>query len=99
MRQEGRGSGIKREALSIFWREFFNSLGIGASEEVPAIHHDYQKNEWQSIARILVSGFTKIGYFLIALSRAFIASCLFPEELLPTEWLLESFHQYVSKDE
>lgn len=97
--EAGRGSGIKREALSIFWREFSNALSTGATEKVPAIRHDYQKSEWQSIARILVAGFTKIGYFPIALSRAFIASCLFPEESLPTEWLLESFHQYVSKDE
>jgi hypothetical protein len=97
--EDGRGSGVKREALSIFWREFYNSLATGASEKVPAIHHDYQQSEWKSIARILVAGFTKFGYFPVTLSSAFIASCLFPEELLPKEWLVESFHQYISKDE
>jgi len=39
----GRGSGVKREALSIFWREFYNSLATGASEKVPAIRHDCKK--------------------------------------------------------
>ena len=97
--EEGRGSGVQREALSIFWREFYNSLGVGASEKVPSIHHDYQKSEWQSIARVLVTGFTKLGYFPITLSRAFVVSCLFPEESLSTEWLLESFHSCISKDE
>ena len=97
--EDGRGSGVKREALSIFWREFYNSLATGASEKVPAIRHDYQQSEWKSIARILVAGFTKFGYFPVTLSSAFIASCLFPEELLPKEWLVESFHQYISKDE
>ena len=96
--EEGRGSGVTREALSNFWREFFNSLAIGAAEKVPAIRHDLQKNEWQSVARILVAGFSEMGYFPVALSRAFVASCLFPEELLSKEWLLQSFHLYSSKD-
>ena len=38
----GRGSGVKIEALSILWREFYNSLATGASEKVPAIRHDYK---------------------------------------------------------
>ncbi len=90
--EDGRGSGVKREALSIFWREFYNSLATGASEKVPAICHDYQQNEWKSIACILVAGFTKFGYFPVTLSSTFISSCLFPEELHPKEWLVESFH-------
>ena len=97
--EDRRGAGVKREALSIFWREFYNSLATGASEKVPAIRHDYQQSEWKSIARVLVAGFTKFGYFPVTLSSAFIASCLFPEELLAKEWLVESFHQYISKDE
>ena len=32
-KEEGRGSGIMREALGIFWRDFFNSLSIGAGEK------------------------------------------------------------------
>ena len=97
--EDRRGAGVKREALSIFWREFYNSLATGASEKVPAIRHDYQQSEWKSIACVLVAGFTKFGYFPVTLSSAFIASCLFPEELLAKEWLVESFHQYISKDE
>ena len=68
--EEGRGSDIKIEALSTFCMEriLHSSRAIGASEKVPAIRHDYHKrNEWQSIALNLVSGFTKIGYFPIAL--------------------------------
>ena len=97
--EDGRGSGVQREALSIFWREFYNSLATGASEKVPSIRHDHQKDEWQSIARVLVIGFARLRYFPVTLSRAFVASCLFPEETLPMEWLLESFHRYISKDD
>lgn len=97
--EEGRGAGVLREALSIFWREFFNSLSIGASEKVPSIRHDFQKQEWESVARVLVVGFRDEEYFPITLSRAFVASCLFGEEIIPTNWLLESFYQYISRDE
>ena len=57
--EAGRGSGVLREALSIFWKEFFSALSRGANEKVPSIRHDYQKEEWQSVARILVVGFQK----------------------------------------
>ena len=70
-----------------------------ASEKVPSIRHDHQKDELQSIARVLVIGFARLGYFPVTLSRAFVASCLFPEETLPMEWLLGSFHRYISKDD
>ena len=40
--EKGRGSGLLREALSIFWREFAVSLSVGAEEKVPCIRHDYQ---------------------------------------------------------
>ena len=96
--EEGRGSGVTREALSIFWCEFFNSLAVGAAEKVPCIRHDYQKKEWQSVAYILVFGFIQHMYFPINLSRAFVASCLFGEEMIPTKWLMDSFYDYISRD-
>lgn len=97
--EEGRGSGVKREAFSLFWSEFYDSLAIGAFEKVPAIRHDYQKAEWQSVGRILFVGFSKFSYFPVGLSKAFLASCLFTEELLPNKWLLDSFHRYIAVDE
>ena len=97
--EEGRGSGVKREAFSLFWSEFYDSLTIGASEKVPTIRHDFQKTEWQSVGRILFVGFSRFSYFPIGLSRAFLASCFFTEELLPNSWLLDSFHRYIAADE
>ncbi|XP_028409432.1 uncharacterized protein LOC114532040 [Dendronephthya gigantea] len=97
--EEGRGSGVKREAFSLFWSEFYDSLTLGVSEKVPAIRHDYQMTEWQSVGRILFVGYSKFSYFPIGLSKAFIASCFFTEELLPNEWLLDSFHRYIAADE
>ena len=97
--EEGRGPGVFRDALSTFWNQFFTSLTVGAQEKVPAIRHDYQKPEWEAIARILVYGYIKERYFPLSLSRAFVALCLFGEEGITSEFLLSSFHLYISEDE
>ena len=52
----GRGAGVTREILSLFWKEFSISWAIGAAEKVPSIRHDYQKNHWLSIARVGAPG-------------------------------------------
>ena len=48
-KEEGKGAGVLREALSTFWNQFFNSLTVGTQEKVPAIRHDYQRVEWEAI--------------------------------------------------
>ena len=44
-------------------------------------------------------GYLKERYFLLSLSRAFLALCLFGEESITSEFLLSSFRLYVSEDE
>ena len=97
--EKGRGAGLLREALSVFWREYFMSLSVGAEAKVPSIRHDYQKAQWESVARVLVVGFIQANYFPISMSLAFFASSLFGEESVSSQVLIESFHKYVSKDE
>ncbi|XP_028398699.1 uncharacterized protein LOC114522251 [Dendronephthya gigantea] len=97
--ESGRGSGVTREVLSIFWKEFQVSLATGASEKVPSIRHDYQKDQWVSIARVLVFGFRSHKYFPIFLSKAFLITCLFGEDVLTKETLFDSFSSYMSTDE
>ena len=95
----GRGNGVTREVLSLFWKEFLISLTIGAVEKIPSIRHDYKKDKWTSIARIIVFGYRQEKYFPIFLSKAFIATCLYGEDDLTKECLLDSFCTYVSRDE
>ena len=95
----GRGAGVTREILSLFWREFSISLAIGAAEKVPSIRHDYQKNHWLSIAQVLVFGYQQAKYFPIFLSKAFVISSLFGEQAVTRECLYDSFKMYISKDE
>ena len=97
--EKGRGAGVLREVLSIFWREFFMSLSVGAEAKVPSIRHDYQKAEWESVAKVLVFGFSHANYFPISMSLAFFVSSLFGEESVSSQLLIDSFYEYVSKDE
>ena len=72
-----RGAGVRREILSLFWRELSVSLAIGAAEKVPSIRHDYQKNQWLSTARIMKFGYEQVNYFPIFLSKAFVIGTIF----------------------
>jgi hypothetical protein len=56
-KEEGFGSGVYRDVLSTFWYEVYESLMVGEEERVPYIRHDYQWQEWEAIARVLVFGY------------------------------------------
>ena len=72
---------------------------VGEEERVPCIRYDYQRQEWEAIARILVFGYTSYQYFPILLSKTFFAQCLLGEDVLSGEMLLASFRRYVSESE
>lgn len=97
--EEGEGVGVKRDVIATFWQQFFTSASLGDKEKVPCIRHDYQKREWEAIARILLYGFKVAKYFPVSLSNAFLALCLFGEESISSDFLLVSFRFYITADE
>ena len=94
--EEGLGSGPSREVFALFWKEAYNSLLLGERERVPYIRHDYTREKWEAIARILVKGFTEVSYFPFMFSKPFLVSCLYGEK---KRMLIDSFMLYVSRDE
>lgn len=99
-RQEiGKGVGVLRDILSLFWKEAYDSLFIGENERVPFVRHDYQREEWAAIGRILVKGYQGCGYFPLLMSQAFFAYLLFGESAVTGPMLIQSFQNYVSADE
>ena len=98
-KEEGFGSGVYRDVLSTFWYEVYESLMIGEEERVPCIRHDYQRLEWEAIARILIFGYNHYQYFPIRLSKTFFAHCLLGESVVSADMLLDSFKRYVSESE
>lgn len=97
--EAGRGVGVMREVVSLFWQQFFPSLATGANRKIPSIRHDYQKRDWEAIGRFLVFGYMNAHYFPITLSPVFVADCLFGEEATSTDFILNSFYEFVSHDE
>ena len=97
--EAGRGTGVTREVVSLFWNQFYPSLSAGANRKIPSIRHDYQKQDWEAIARFLVFGYLNTHYFPIALSPVFVADCLFGEEAISKDFMLNSFYEFVSNDE
>lgn len=92
-------SGVFLDALSAFWNSFYDSCTNGEDERVPAIRHDFQVAEWEAIATIIVKGYQQVGFFPIKLGKAFTIACLFGEEAVKEDLLLESFLAYLSSDE
>ena len=97
--EKGKGKGVVLDVLTHFWNNFFISFTVGRKEKTPFIRHDLQKHEWQAIARILVYGYKKYGYFPLQLSFFSMASCLFGEECITLEFLLASFKEYIPAED
>ena len=97
--EKGKGKGVLLDIFTEFWQDFFTALAVGSSEKTPYIRHDLQKPQWQSIARVLVYGYTMLNYFPLALSHLFIASCLFGEDSITSEFLLKSFRGYIAVED
>ena len=55
--EKGKGSGVFKDALSLFWKDVYDSLMLGEGERVPFIRHDFQRKQWEAIARILLKGY------------------------------------------
>jgi hypothetical protein len=91
-----KGRGVMLDVLTNFWNDCFTALTVGNKEKTPYIRQDLQKKEWEAIAHVLVYGYKKLHYFPLKLSQLFIASCLFGEESITPEFLLESFRDYIA---
>ena len=97
--EAGQGNGVLREVFTLFWKEFYESHMLWESERVPYIRHDFDRNKWEAMGRILIKGYIGSQYFLHKISKAFVAGCLFGEGSITCEMLQESFKHYVSQSE
>ena len=91
--------GVFRDALSAFWSQFYDSCTVGEQERIPVVRHDFQVLEWTAIARIFVKGYKDANVFPIKLSKVFICTVLFNEEVITNDLMFESFLSYISSDE
>ena len=96
--EEGIGAGVNKEVIAAFFEDFYSSCCCGADELVPIVRHDMLKYEWEAVARIICYA-TKVHYFPIRLSQAFMLSAFFNEESVTKSQLKSSFLKVISQDE
>jgi hypothetical protein len=92
--EEGEGSGVLRDCLTEFWGDFYSKCTLGTNVKTPYIRHEYQAEEWQAIASILVKGWTSVSYFPLLLPLPFLEEALYGTTYSS---VTENFLKYVSK--
>lgn len=97
--EKGRGKGVTLDILTHFWHEAYNDYTAGSTDKVPIIRHDLQKDQWQSIARVIIYGYSVLKYFALRISPVIICTCLFGEESLTKQFLLDSFRAFVTQED
>lgn len=91
--------GVFRDALALFWEEFYLKCTVGVREKVPSIRHDFQSLDWTAVARILVKGYLAVGYFHLMLIHSFLVSILNGESDVKNDALEPPFCKFLSWNE
>ncbi|XP_038159039.1 uncharacterized protein LOC119795229 isoform X1 [Cyprinodon tularosa] len=94
--EEGEGIGLLRDCITEFWTEFYGRYTMGRDAKVPFIRHDFQIEEWKAVARVLVLGWKRAGYFPVQLAAPFLEEVLYGSAVSSCK---DGFLQYVSDQE
>ena len=95
----GRGVGLLRDVFSRFWKETNDALFVGENERMSFVRHDYQREEWVAVGRILVKGYLTCQYLPVLLSQTFLACLFWGKSAVTSTMLTQSFRNYISEDE
>jgi len=69
---------------------------LGADVKVPFLRHEFQSDEWKSIARVLVKGWHAVKYFPMHLPLPFLEEALYGAAYSSVK---DSFMHYMAKHE
>jgi hypothetical protein len=92
----GIGEGVLRDAFSEFWTDFFETCTLGHSVKIPFLRHDFGIDEWMSVGRVIVAGWTSVGYFPVQLALPLMEEALYGHS---TSSIIDSFLDFISPDE
>ncbi|XP_041938181.1 uncharacterized protein LOC121699809 [Alosa sapidissima] len=60
--------GVLRDVLTEFWQDFYEQCTLGNAFKVPFLRHDFGRQPWESIGRIIVLGWRKEKYLPIKMA-------------------------------
>jgi len=88
--------GVFRDCLSEFWQEFYDQCTLGNNFKVPFLRHDFGKEKWESVARIILFGWKKEKYLPIKLAPVILEQAI--QGSVKSD-LIDNFLKYVSENE
>lgn len=88
--------GVFRDCLSEFWQEFYDQCTLGNCFKVPFLRHDFGKEKWESVARIILFGWKKEKYLPIKLAPVIFEQAI--QGSVKSD-LTDNFLKYVSENE
>ncbi|CAG9763578.1 unnamed protein product [Ceutorhynchus assimilis] len=89
--------GVLRDCISEFFASFYEMGTMGAELKVPALRHDFQKEEWSAVGKIIAESFLSESYFPIKIAPIFIEDCF--GHKLSDKHILDNFLRYISESE
>ncbi|XP_033831305.1 uncharacterized protein LOC129456644 [Periophthalmus magnuspinnatus] len=88
--------GVVRDVLSEFWQDFYEQCTMGSDFKVPYLRHDFGKEEWESVGRIIAFGWKQEKQLPIKLAPVILEQAILGDV---ESDLLDSFLKYVSHSE
>lgn len=88
--------GVLRDCLSEFWHEFYDQCTLGNAFKVPFLRHDFGKQQWKSIGRIIAFGWQREKYLPVKLAPVIMEQAVFGGVKSD---LLENFLKYIPESE
>ena len=79
--------GVTRDILTEFWQEFYECCTLGYEIKVPILRHDFEKEDWASIACVLA-----FGWILEKMLPDQLAPSFLNTSFTPDQWCLICFH-------
>lgn len=88
--------GVLRDVLSEFWSDFYEQCTVGNCFKVPFLRHDFGKQEWESVGRIITFGWQEQKYLPVKLAPVILEQAVLGNV---ESDLVDTFFKYVSESE
>ncbi|XP_032446109.1 uncharacterized protein LOC116737195 [Xiphophorus hellerii] len=88
--------GVVRDCLSEFWKDFYDQCTTGNTYKVPFLRHDYGQQQWESVGRIIVFGWTREKYLPMKIAPVILEQAAFGQ--VKSE-VVENFLKCMSESE
>ena len=93
--------GVTRDVITEFWQDFYECCTLGSELKVPTLRHDFEKEDWSAVARMLTFGWTVEKMLPDQLAPSFLNACFngVNSETYENDVILQEYCQFLSSTE